>query len=152
MKKKNIDKPLNKCNEFEILQKYGLTVNQKIFCELFASDKEFMGDGVQSYIEAFDVDVEKKGQYGVAGQMAYRLLKKVQINNYISDLLSKNGLNPGNVRKQLGFLINQNADLSAKKGSIETYFKFVEKIAEKHEISIIEELNNARKSRNLPPA
>ena len=38
-----------------------LTPQQELFCQLYAGDREFFGNGVQSYIEAYKVDTTKKG-------------------------------------------------------------------------------------------
>jgi hypothetical protein len=34
-----------------------LNPKQELFCELYATDREFFGNGVQSSIEAYDVSV-----------------------------------------------------------------------------------------------
>jgi hypothetical protein len=33
-----------------------LTLKQQVFCTLYSSDREFFGNGVQSYVEAYQVD------------------------------------------------------------------------------------------------
>ena len=38
-----------------------LTPQQELFCQLYAGDREFFGNGVQSYIEAYNVDTSKPG-------------------------------------------------------------------------------------------
>jgi len=106
----------------QILDKYDITMKQEKFCKLYASDKEFFGNGVQSYITAFNIDITKKGAYNVAGVNARNLLKNPKILAYINDILEvENGFNDGNVDKQLAFIIAQNADFGSKLGAIKEY-------------------------------
>ena len=48
-----------------------LNPKQKKFCELFASDREFFGNGVQSYIEAYEPNIAKKNWYNIACQRSH---------------------------------------------------------------------------------
>jgi len=106
----------------QILDKYDITMKQEKFCRLYASDKEFFGNGVQSYIAAFNIDITKKGAYNVAGVNARNLLKNPKILAYINDILEvENGFNDVNVDKQLAFIIAQNADFGSKLGAIKEY-------------------------------
>ncbi|MHC4192236.1 MAG: terminase small subunit, partial [Planctomycetota bacterium] len=60
---------------------------QRKFCKLYATDREFFGNGVQAYAETFNKDLKTKGQYKVCATLASRLLKKVDILAYINELL-----------------------------------------------------------------
>ncbi|MBW2648116.1 MAG: hypothetical protein JRE23_18550 [Deltaproteobacteria bacterium] len=92
---------------------------EEMFCVLFASDREFMGNGVQSYLEAYDPKV-KPGYYKVAQNAAHRLLTKAIINSRIAFLIEAE-LNDLQVDKQLSFMVAQNADLKVKLGAVKEY-------------------------------
>lgn len=124
-KKNNGSKPLRK-------------LKQEQFCILYASDREFMGNGVQSYIEANDVDLSKKNAYNVAKTQAGRLLSNVDINKRIAFLIEAE-LNDLQVDKQLSFMVAQNADLKVKLGAVKEYNVLKQRITNKHEHSVDEE-------------
>lgn len=98
-----------------------LTLRQKKFCELYSQDRQFFGNGVQSYIEAYGIDTNESGAYDSARTCAYRLLANVYICQYIDKLLELRGLNDSFVDKQLEFLITQHADPKAKIAAIREY-------------------------------
>src|SRR5437868_12198566 len=102
-------------------RKQPLNPKQKLFCELFASDREFFGNGTQSYIEAYNINVSKPGAYASARTMAYNLLTKVDILAEINRHLESGVLNDEFTDKQLAFLIAQNAELGTKLGAIKEY-------------------------------
>lgn len=110
-----------------------LNPKQELFCQLYASDREFFGNGTQSYIKAYDIDTTKKGSYAAARASACDLLTMPNINSRINELLESGGLNDNFVDKQLLFLINQNADLSTKRSAIAEYNKLKSRITEKTE-------------------
>ncbi len=56
-----------------------LTPKQERFCQLYASDRQFFGNGVQSYIEAYNIDVSKPGAYNSARSSSYENLTKPDI-------------------------------------------------------------------------
>lgn len=62
-------------------KKKELTLKQKKFCELFASDKEFFGNGLQSYAEAYDIDLSTRGGVNTAKANAHKLLTNTDILN-----------------------------------------------------------------------
>lgn len=98
-----------------------LSPNEKYFCELFASDQEFFGNGTRAYIKAFNVNLKIPGAYEVAGQQAYRLLKTFEILAYINHVMEVGDLNDAFVDKQHAFLLIQNADLKTKMQAIKHY-------------------------------
>lgn len=110
-----------------------LNLKQRAFCELFASDREFFGNGMASYAEAYNIDLSKKGAYKTAQANASRLLSNAKILKEIDRLLELHGLNDSFVDKQLEFLITQNADYSTKLGSIREYNKLKKRIADRIE-------------------
>lgn len=110
-----------------------LTPQQELFCQLYATDREFFGNGVQSYIEAYDVKLSKPGAYNSARSSAYDNLTKPHILKRIDELLEINGLNNQAVDKELAFVIMQKADLSAKTAAIREYNKLKSRITEHHD-------------------
>lgn len=107
-----------------------LNINMQKFCENFVS-KDFFGNGVQSYIDAYEVDLTQKGGYDSAKAGAYRLLLDKRITDHINSLLEKEGLNDEFVDKQLLMLITQNADFAAKAKAISEYNKLKARITDK---------------------
>lgn len=107
-----------------------LNERQEKFCQLFASsDKEFFGNGVQSYIEAYEPDQSKPNWYKSACQSASQLLSNIKVCARISELLDTGGFNDENVKKQHLFLINQYADAGAKQKAISDFYKLKGKYA-----------------------
>ncbi|KKK63086.1 hypothetical protein LCGC14_2997850 [marine sediment metagenome] len=95
-----------------------LTLQQTMFCQLFATHKEFFGNGVQSYIEAYNIPPSR---YRSAKTLAGRLLTKVAILAYINEILVKTGFSDEFADKQLSMLMTQNADFKSKLGAIKEY-------------------------------
>lgn len=115
--------------------KKGFTLTQKKFCKTYVS-REFFANGVQSYIEAFNIDISKPGAYNSARARACYLLTDVNILAYINELLDLSGLNDAFVDKQMTLLITQNADFGSKLGAIREYNKLKARITEKIEHSV----------------
>lgn len=111
-----------------------LTIQQMEFCNLYVTS-EFFGNGVQAYIEAYDIDVSKKGAYDGARSSVSALLTKPNILKRINELLDNEGLNDSFIDKQLLFLITQNADFSSKVSAIREYNKLKQRIVSKLELS-----------------
>lgn len=111
-----------------LLNQWGLNPNEEEFCKLYASDKEFFGNGVQSYIEAYEPDTSKPNWYQSARQSASQLLTKPHICRRITDLLELNELNDNAVDKQLAFVIHQYQDLSSKTRAIAEYNKLKKRV------------------------
>lgn len=98
-----------------------LNPKQELFCKLYASDREFFGNGVQSYIEAYNIDLSQKGAYLSAKANANKLLTKDYILKRIDELFEAHGLNDTFVDKQLEKLIIQDADFKTKVSAIKEY-------------------------------
>lgn len=111
--------------------KSGLTPKQELFCQIYASDREFFGNGTQSYIEAYGVDITKKGAYLTARVEASKLLTKPNILKRIDEIFEESGLNDQYVDKQLAKLIIQDADFKTKLGAIKEYNALQQRIAER---------------------
>ena len=112
-----------------------LTPQQELFCQLYAGDREFFGNGVQSYIEAYGVDTSKPGWYTTARAGAHENLTKPHILERIDEIFEAHGLNDQFVDKQLEKLIVQDADYSAKMKAIAEYNKLKARITEKRDIT-----------------
>lgn len=132
--KKKVSKKKKTVVKVEELKEKGLTLQQEKFCQLYASDREFFGNGVQSYIEAFDVDLSEKGAYNVAKALAHKALTKVYILDRINELLELRGLNDAFVDKQLELVITQNADFHAKVAAMREYNKLKKRTVERLEV------------------
>lgn len=111
-----------------------LTLKEERFCQLYTT-REFFANGVQSYVEAYAIDLSKKGAYGAAKSGAYELLTKPHILRRIDQLLDDQGLNDSFVDKELLFLINQKADFAAKVAAIKEYNALKQRITKKIEES-----------------
>lgn len=116
------------------MKKNGLTLKQEKFCQLYASDREFFGNGVESYAEAYGLDLLKKKDYNTASVNASKLLTNTKILERINELLNLT-LNDQFVDKQLSLLITQNAHPSTKLGAIKEYNKLKQRIEEKLDIT-----------------
>lgn len=109
-----------------------LNLKQKKFADLYITpDKEFFGNGVESYVEAYDVDMSKPNWYKSAAASASRLLKNVKVCEYINHKLEVDGLNDEFVDKQLSFLIVQHADFKTKLGAIKEYNALKQRITQR---------------------
>lgn len=117
-------------------KKKRLNPKQELFCKLYASDEEFFGNGLQSYAKAYDVDLSEKGGVNLAKSNAYALLTKTYILDRINELLESAVLNDEFVDKQLGMLIAQNADFSAKVQAIKEYNNLKARITKKIEAKV----------------
>jgi hypothetical protein len=98
-----------------------LNPKQEKFCQLYASDQEFFGNGVQSYIEAYKPDKSSTRWYQNACSRAVELLSSPKVCERINQLLEEGGLNDQFVDKQLAFLVTQHADYKSKLGAIKEY-------------------------------
>ena len=111
-----------------------LTEQQELFCEFYATDTEFFGNGVKSYMKAYP-----DSDYASARTGAYRLLTNAYILARINELLEDMALNDAFVDKQIAMLITQNADWSAKMAAIKEYNALKSRITKKIEVSTPDE-------------
>jgi len=114
-----------------------LQLKQEKFCQLYATDIEFFGNGVETYLGIYDIDRSKPNWYKTACSAASRLLSNVKVIDRISELLEEQGLNDVFVDKQLKFLLTQYADFTSKLGAIREYNKLKQRITEKSEVNVI---------------
>lgn len=88
-----------------------LTLRQKRFCQLYATNKHFFGNGTQTYIEVYDIDQSKPGWYKTVRTLASRLLTNVNVMAYINSLLTADDFNDMAADRSLSFCMNQFSDL-----------------------------------------
>lgn len=122
-------------------KKKQLTKKQELFCKLFATEKEYFGNGTQAYAKAYNIDLTKRGKQSIAKSNASRLLTYDYITRYIDKLLDLGGLNDNRVDKELLFLIEQNANLHIKLGAIKEYNSLRKRIIKREEIKLDSEYN-----------
>jgi len=122
--------------EFDALHEISDELNEKqeLFCKLYATDREFFGNGTRSYIEAYNPPREKENWYDIASASASRLLRNVKIYTRINAILAETGLNDVAVDKQMSMLIHQHADFSSKLGAIKEYNKLKQRIINKSDL------------------
>lgn len=112
-----------------------LNQRQERFCQLYATDREFFGNGVQTYIEVYEPDQSKPNWYKTACSSASEILSNPKVYNRINELLEQSGLNDAFVDKQLLFLISQQADFTNKLGAMKEYNKLKQRIIDRLEHS-----------------
>lgn len=112
-----------------------LNQRQERFCKLYATDREFFGNGVQTYIEVYEPDKTKPNWYKTACSSASEILSNPKVYNRINELLEENGLNDVFVDKQLLFLISQQSDFTSKLGAMKEYNKLKQRIVDRLEHS-----------------
>lgn len=115
-------------------KKTGMTPQQELFCNLYAS-KEFFCSGVQAYMEAYGMDKSKKSSYNAARVNASKLLMKTNILRRIDSLIEDSGLNDSFVDKQLKKMVTQDADFNAKMAAIKEYNKLKSRITQKLDVT-----------------
>ena len=122
-----------------------LNQQQELFCQCYVSwDKELFGNGVQSYIEAYDPDTTQKNRYKTACARASQLLSNIKVIERINELLEKWWLNDEFVDWQLLFLIQQHTDFGSKMRAIGEYNKLKQRITQKidHSWTILTDLSD----------
>lgn len=117
-------------------KKSELNPKQEMFCQLYATDREFFGNGVQSYIEAYDPDQSKPNWYKTACATSSEILSNPKVCARINELLELSGLNDQFVDKQLQFLLVQHADFKSKLGAIREYNKLKQRISDQPQVTI----------------
>lgn len=118
-----------------------LTKKQELFCKLFATNREFFGNGTQAYAMAYNIDLSQRGKISIAKASASRLLTYDYISDYINKLIDIGGLNDKRVDKELLFLIEQNANFNVKLGAIKEYNSLRKRILQREEIKVQTEWN-----------
>ena len=112
-----------------------LNLEQEKFCKLYATDAEFFGNGVATYVEVYKPDQKKPNWYKSACSSASRILSNVKVCQYINNLLEKDGLNNEFIDKQLLFLATQHADFGSKMNAIKEYNQLKSRILKRTDIT-----------------
>lgn len=113
-----------------------LSPQEESFCQIYVGDKEFFGNGTQSYIEAYNVTVGKGDgceSYEYCKFRAHKLLSNRRILKRINEIYEAGGFNDAHVDKQHEFLITQKSDLRVSLGAIQEYNKLKKRTVERHE-------------------
>jgi len=109
----------------------GVNPKQELFCQLYCTDREFFGNGTQSYIEAYDVDMSVTGAYKSAQAAASRLLSNVIILKRIDFIREQTVMNDQLVDKKTAFWITQEANPMASIAAIKEYNKVKNRVDSK---------------------
>lgn len=122
------------------LLKGKLSPAEEKFCWNFASHIEFFGNGTQSYIDAFNVEIIKgtnkknvpEGKKGMTIEAvrtaAKELLTSPHILTKIEEVQEETGFNDTHADKTLSFLMTQRADLRVALGAASEYNKLKARI------------------------
>ena len=114
-------------------RKQKLNPKQELFCKLYASEREFFGSGVESYIEAYS-SKKKRVLYKTAVVNASRLLTNANILERISEIMDIM-INDIVVDKELAFTIIQKSNLPAKVAAIKEYNILKQRIIKKVDVT-----------------
>ncbi|MDD4381789.1 MAG: hypothetical protein PHE21_00375 [Candidatus Dojkabacteria bacterium] len=118
-----------------------LTKKQEMFCKLYATDRDYFGNGTQAYAEAYNIDLTQSGKKSSVRTNASRLLTYDHIIRRIDKLLELGGLSDNSVDKELLFLIKQNANFNVKLGAIREYNSLRKRIIHKEEVHVKSDVN-----------
>ena len=117
---------------------------EELFCVLYATNEEFFGNGVQSYMRAFNIDHAEQNAYARARKQASRMLQKRHILERINHFLVLLDLNPAHVDKQLAFVVTQNANLAAKMDGIKVALKLQGRLENANQTLIINNMSDTQ--------
>lgn len=110
--------------------KRNLNIKQDLFCKVFATDPQIMGNGSQCYLKVYG------GAYESAKVNANKFLSDERITARINEYLSTEGFNDVNVDKQHLFIINQKKDLNVSMKGISEYNKLKKRVTNQIELVI----------------
>lgn len=108
-----------------------LNDKQEQFCQLYARNRDTFGNGVQSYIEAYDINTNTPGAYEAAMSAASSLLMDIKVLSRIQELLSDVVVNDTIVDAQTAFWIMQKAHPMASIAAIREYNKVKKRVDDK---------------------
>ena len=138
-RKKNV-REAAKTLKLENPTKNALSPKEIKFCRIYASDVEFFGNGVQSYIEAFNIEIIKgspknkkpnQKTYEAVKEAAHKLLTRSDILTRIDEEMEELGFNDQHADKTLSFLMNQKSDLRVALGAAAEYNKLKSRIVQR---------------------
>ena len=116
-----------------------MTPKQELFCRYYATNEvNTRGNATRSYLEAYGNKDEENNDLTEesARTCGWRLLTKVDIQDYLKDLWKKTGLSDEEVDAELAGLVRQNEDKNVKLGSIREYNKIRERSPESIKVSL----------------
>lgn len=116
-----------------IKKNVALNEQQIKFCESYAYGPN-RGNGVISYMEAYELDMSQPGSYSGARASASKLLTNTNILTYIRELYESTDLNDTVVDNELAFVIKQNADFGSKVAAIKEYNALKQRVKNKLEL------------------
>lgn len=133
-----------------------LTVNQELFCQLFAGGGEYFNNGVWSYVEAFkhkcprkeygEMNTAERKLYNNARTSAYGLLANPTVRARCDEILSSY-LNDVAVDKELSYVIQQRTELGSKVSAIKEYNILKKRIKSGMDITVkVEKLDEIQKA------
>lgn len=120
--------------KFDPMFKTGISLKADLFCRLYVS-KEFFGNGLESYAEAYDKDLKNPSHYNAAKSEASQLLDDPRVLEYINSMIDEAGLNEAFVDKQLLKLITQDSDKGSKVAAIKEFNRMKGRIVEKTDLT-----------------
>ena len=106
-----------------------LNIKQDLFCRIYATDPEVMGNASRAYMKAYGAE-----NHIVAKASANKLMDRPEITARINEYLSTEGFNDFNVDKQLNYIINQHRDLNVKVKGIQEYNKLKQRVSNQIQI------------------
>lgn len=107
-----------------------LSPKQEMFCRFYTTDREFFGNGVRSYIEAYNPNMDRPGAYNTARARASYLLSNVNILARIDELMEV-VINDAHVDKQMAFWIQQKASPQTSISAIKEYNALHQRVVKK---------------------
>lgn len=112
-----------------IIPQKRLNIKQDLFCRIYATDPDVMGNASRAYMKAY-------GQENplLSKSASSKLLDKPEITAKINEYLSTEGFNDLNVDKQLNYVINQHRDLNVKVKGIQEYNKLKQRVSNQIQI------------------
>ena len=133
----------------------GKTTSGKVLTEqeeLFCNEYVRRYSRIEAAVTAYDIDMKKKGWKYTASSIAYENLLKPHINERIRELLDSIALTDEVVDHELKVLIDQNAELSTKKGAIDIYNKMKGRYSEDNKQKQAVVVINAEKKEEIEKA
>ena len=125
-------------------EKPKLNPKQELFCQLYATDRELFGNGVQSYIEAYDISVgHGKGQstYETCRTRAWQLLTNLDVLARIDELLELGPLSTQKADKTLAFWMTQRAHPETSMNAVKEYNKLRGRIIDQSKVTHIQKFD-----------
>lgn len=108
-----------------------LNEKQKLFAELYISDKDCFGNATKAYRTAYNLT---PSQFNAAGVSAHHLLRNPKIKAYINELLDAQFKDDA-VDREAAKIVKQDKDLVSKGMMIKEYNKIKNRVIEKSEVT-----------------